>query len=131
MQLNGPMNQERHSISIGKVSGLVLLLMASASIASTATAQIVPPLAEGLIEESGGGISSFSLGYGAGVANYMCFEALKGNLPKSEGDTILAKYKLWFENQSSYQFDLFVKGYVLEMESFNKTFPDYNCNFSF
>ncbi len=131
MKLNGPMNQERHPIFIGKVSGLALLLMASASMASTAAAQIVPPLAEGLIRESTDGISSFSLGYGAGVANYMCFEALKGNLSKSGGDEILAKYKLWFENQDSYQFDLFAKGYRLEMENFNNTFPDYNCNFSF
>ena len=99
--------------------------------ASTAAARIVPPLAEGLIRESTDGMSSFSLGYGAGVANYMCFETLKGNLSKSEGDEILAKYKLWFENQDSYQFDFFAKGYRLEMESFNKTFPDYNCNFSF
>ena len=99
--------------------------------ATTATAQFVPPLAEGLIRESADSISSFSLGYGAGVANYMCFEALKGNLSKSGGDEILAKYKLWFENQDSYQFDLFAKGYRLEMENFNKTLPDYNCNFSF
>ena len=131
LKLTGPMSLERNPISISKVSGLALLLMASASMASTAAAQIVPPLAEGLIRESTDGISSFSLGYGAGVANYMCFEALKGNLSKSEGDEILAKYKLWFENQDSYQFDLFAKGYRLEMESFNKTFPDYNCNFSF
>ena len=49
----------------------------------------------------------------------MCFESLKGNLAKSEGDEILAKYKLWFENQNSYQFDVFAEGYGLEMESFN------------
>ena len=125
------MNLERHQIIFGKVKGLAVVLIVSTSMASTATAQIVPPLAEDLIEETGGGISSFSLGYGAGVANYMCFEALKGNLAKAEGDEILDKYKLWFENQNSYQFDLFAKGYQLETESFNKTFPDYNCNFSF
>ena len=45
----------------------------------------------------------------------MCFESLKGNLAKSEGDEILAKYKLWFENQSSYQFDVFAEGYGLEI----------------
>ena len=61
----------------------------------------------------------------------MCFEALKGNLAKSEGDEILAKYKLWFENQKSYQFDVFAEGYGLEMESFNQTFQDHDCNFSF
>ena len=33
-------------------------------------------------------------------------EALKGDLDKSVGDEILSKYKLWFENQSSYQFGL-------------------------
>ncbi|KZR89715.1 hypothetical protein [Synechococcus sp. MIT S9508] len=125
------MNLERHQIILGKVKCLTVVLIVSTSMASTATAQIVPPLAEGLIEETGDGISSFSLGYGSGIANYMCFEALKGNLAKVEGDEILDKYKLWFENQSSYQFDLFAKGYQLEMESFNKTFPDYNCNFSF
>ncbi|WP_115126286.1 hypothetical protein [Synechococcus sp. GEYO] len=94
-------------------------------------AQILPPLAEDLIAESGDGISLFSLGYGARVANYMCFESLKGNLAKPEGDEILAKYKLWFENQTSYQFDVFAKGYKLEMESFNQTFQDHDCNFSF
>ena len=61
----------------------------------------------------------------------MCFESLKGNLSKSEGDEILAKYKLWFENQSSYQFDVFAEGYGLEVESFNQTFKDHDCNFSF
>ena len=61
----------------------------------------------------------------------MCFESLKGNLAKSEGDEILAKYKLWLENQSSYQFDVFAEGYGLEMESFNQTFQDHDCNFSF
>ena len=40
--------------------------------ATTATAQIVPPLPECLIVETGDRINSFSLGYGAGVANYMC-----------------------------------------------------------
>ena len=71
------------------------------------------------------------MGYGAGVANYMCFESLKGNLAKTEGDEILTKYKLWFENQTSYQFDVFAKGYKMEMESFNQTFQDHDCNFSF
>ena len=94
-------------------------------------AQILPPLPEILIEDSGDGINLFSLGYGAGVANYMCFESLKGNLVKSEGDENLAKYKLWFENQNSYQFDVFAEGYGLEMESFNQTFQDHDCNFSF
>ena len=94
-------------------------------------AQILPPLPENLIEERGQGINLFSLGYGARVTNYMCFESLKRNLVKSEGDEILAKYKLWFENQTSYQFDVFAKGYKLEMESFNQTFQDHDCNFSF
>ena len=92
--------------------------------ASTATAQIVPPLAESLIGETGAGIRSFYLGYGAGVAKYMWFVALRGKLATAEGDEILDSYKLWFENQSSYQFDLFAKGYKLEMERFNTTFPD-------
>ena len=52
----------------------------------------------------------------------MCFKTLKGNLDKSEGDDISAKYKIWFEHQSSCQ---------LEMKNFNKTFPDYGCNFFF
>tara|TARA_B100001063_G_scaffold224900_1_gene233297 strand:- start:767 stop:916 length:150 start_codon:yes stop_codon:yes gene_type:complete len=49
---------------------------------------------------------------------------LKGNLAKSVGDEILSKYKLWFENQNSYQFGLFAKGYQSEMESFNTTSPN-------
>ena len=114
-----------------KVNALAVVFIVSTSVTSSAMAQILPPLPENLIEERGDGISLFSLGYGAGVANYMCFESLKGNLAKSEGDEILAKYKLWFENQSSYQFDVFAEGYGLEMESFNQTFKDHDCNFSF
>ena len=115
----------------GKVNALAVVLIVSTTVTSSAMAQILPPLPENLIAESGDGISLFSLGYGAGVANYMCFESLKGNLAKSEGDEILAKYKLWFENQNSYQFDVFAEGYELEMESFNQTFQDHDCNFSF
>ena len=121
----------RSKIFPGKVNALAVVFIVSTSVTSSAMAQILPPLPENLIEERGDGISLFSLGYGAGVANYMCFEALKGNLSKSEGDEILAKYRLWFENQSSYQFDVFADGYGLEMESFNQTFKDHDCNFSF
>ena len=121
----------RCKIFPGKVKALAVVLIVSTSVTSSAVAQILPPLAEDLIAESGDGISLFSLGYGVGVANYMCFESLKGNLAKPEGDEILAKYKLWFENQTSYQFDVFAKGYKLEMESFNQTFQDHDCNFSF
>ena len=96
------MNLERHQIILGKVKGLAVVLFVSTFVDSTATAQIIPPLAECLIVETGDRINSFSLGHGAGVANYMCFEALKGDLDKSVGDEILSKYKLWFENQSSY-----------------------------
>ena len=120
-----------HQIIPGKVNALAIVLIVSTSVTSSAVAQILPPLAEDLIAESGDGISLLSLGYGVGVANYMCFESLKGNLAKSEDDEILAKYKLWFENQTSYQFDVFAKGYKLEMESFNQTFQDHDCNFSF
>ena len=66
--------------------------------ARTAKAQIIPPLAEDLIGENGDEISIFSLGYGAGVANFMCFEALKDNLVTALGDEILDQCKLWFEN---------------------------------
>ena len=114
-----------------KVNALAVVLIFSTSVTSSVMAQNLPPLPENLIAESGDGISLFSLGYGAGVANYMCFESLKGNLAKSEGDEILAKYKLWFENQSFYQFDVFAEGYGLEMVSFNPTFQDHDCNFSF
>ena len=68
------MNLERHQIILGKVKGLAVVLIVSTSIASTATAQIVPPLPECLIVETGDRINSFSLGYGAGVANYMYFK---------------------------------------------------------
>ena len=120
-----------HQIIPGKANALAIVLIVSTSVTSSAVAQILPPLAEGLIAESGDGISIFSLGYGVGVANYMCFESLKGNLAKSEGDEILAQYKLWFGNQDSYQFNVFVKRYILEMESFNQTFRNHDCNFSF
>ena len=96
------MNHERHQIILGKVKGLAVVLFVSTFVDSTATAQIIPPLAECLIVETGDRFNSFSLGYGAGVENCMCFEALKGDLDKSVGDEILSKYKLWFENQSSY-----------------------------
>ena len=125
------MTLERHQIIPGKVNALAIILIVSTSVTSSAVAQILPPLAEDLIAESGDGISLFSLGYGVGVANYMCFESLKGNLAKPEGDEILTEYRLWFESQSSYQFDVFAKGYKMEMESFNQTFQDHNCNFSF
>ena len=125
------MNLARNQIILGKVNVLAVIFIVSTSLTSSVMAQILPPLPENLIAESGDGISLFSLGYGAGVANYMCFESLKGNLAKSEGDEILAKYKLWFENQSFYQFDVFAEGYGLEMESFNQTFQDHDCNFSF
>ena len=120
-----------HQIIPGKVNALAIVLIVSTSVTSSAVAQILPPLAEDLIAESGDGISLFSLGYGVGVANYMCFESLKGNLAKPEGDEILAKYKLWFVNQTSYQFDVFAKGCKMEMESFNQTFQDHHCNISF
>ena len=61
----------------------------------------------------------------------MCYEALKGNLAKVDGDEILAKYKLWFENQKTYQFNQFIKGYLLEMENFNQVFTENHCKFSF
>jgi len=125
------MTLARNQIILGKVNALAVVFIVSTSLTSSVMAQILPPLPENLIAESGDGISLFSLGYGAGVANYMCFESLKGNLAKSEGDEILAKYKLWFENQSFYQFDVFAEGYGLEMESFNQTFQDHDCNFSF
>ena len=125
------MTLARNQIILGKVNALAVVFIVSTSLTSSVMAQILPPLPENLIAESGDGISLFSLGYGAGVANYMCFESLKGNLAKSEGDEILAKYKLWFENQNSYQFDVFAEGYGLEMESFNQIFQDHDCNFSF
>ena len=114
-----------------KIKIIAVVLTAATSFASSATAQVVPPLSKGFIEDSADSIGSFSLGYGAGVANYMCFEALKGNLSKFDGDEILAKYKLWFENQNLYQFNRFVKGYSLEMANFNKIFAGNHCKFSF
>ena len=68
------MNLERDQIILGNVKGSAVVLFVSTYVASTATAQIVPPLPECLIVETGDRINSFSLGYGAGVANYMCFK---------------------------------------------------------
>ena len=118
-------------IGFEKAKIFVVALTASVFAASIANAQVVPPLSTKLIEDSGDSTSSFSLGYGAGVANYMCYEALKGNLAKVDGDEILAKYKLWFENQKTYQFNQFIKGYLLEMENFNQVFTENHCKFSF
>ena len=81
-----------------KVNALAVVFIVSTSLTSPVMPQILPPLPENLIAESGDGINLFSLGYGVGVANYMCFESLKGNLAKPEGDEILTKYKLWFES---------------------------------
>ena len=53
-----------------------------------AMAQIVPPLADGLITENGERIDSFYLGYSAAIASYMCFEALTGKLAKSYRDEV-------------------------------------------
>ena len=72
------MNLERDQIILGNVKGSAVVLFVSTYVASTATAQIVPPLPECLIVETGDRINSFSLGYGAGVANYMCFGSLEG-----------------------------------------------------
>ena len=93
------MTLERDQIIPRNVNALAVVLIVSTTVTLSAMAQILPPLPEILIEESGDGINLFSLGYGAGVANYMCFESLKGNLAKSEGDEISAKYKLGFENR--------------------------------
>ena len=78
------------SIFPEKVNALTVVFIVSISVTASAMAQILPTLPENLIEERGEGINLFSLGYGARVANYMCFESLKGNLVKSEGDEILA-----------------------------------------
>ncbi len=71
-----------------KVNALAIIFIVSTSVTSSAMAQILPPppLPENLIEEIDDGIRLFSLGYGAGVAKYMCFESPKGNLSKSEGE---------------------------------------------
>ena len=118
-------------IGLKKAEPIVVALTASIFTTPVATAQVVPPLSKSFVEDSTDSISSFSLGYGAGVANYMCYEALKGNLSKIDGDEILSKYQLWFENQNLYQFDQFIKGYRLEMENFNKIFSGNHCKFAF
>ena len=56
------MNLERHQIIFRKVKGLAVVLIVSTSMARTAKAQIIPPLAEDLIGENGDEISIFFFG---------------------------------------------------------------------
>ena len=51
------MTLARNQIILGKVNALAVVFIVSTSLISSAMAQTLPPLAEGLIEESDDGIS--------------------------------------------------------------------------
>ena len=63
------MTLARNQIIPGKDNALAVVLIVSTSV-TLRESQIFPPLAEGLIAESGDGISIFYLGYGVEIATY-------------------------------------------------------------
>ena len=94
-----------------------------------ASAQIVQPIPKALINSPSKKVEVFSLGYGAGVANYMCFESLKQNLSQSAGNQILSNYKAWITQQKTVKMSYFKQGFNLEVLQFNQAFSSNPCRF--
>ena len=106
-----------------------LLIVACLPLFDVAAAQIVQPIPKTLINSPSKKVDVFSLGYGAGVANYVCFEALKQNLSQSAGNQILANYKKWINQQNTVKMSYFKQGFNLEVLQFNQAFPSNPCRF--
>lgn len=106
---------------------LALLLVGMTQ--APADAQIVQPVPLQTIQQTRNAIEAFSMGMGDGVANYMCFEALKGNLNRATRNNILDLYQQWFDQQRSYQIESFIKGFNLEVSQFNQVYPSNRCPF--
>ena len=108
-----------------------LLLIFTLPFFDVASAQIVQPIPKNLIQAPTKKIQVFSLGYGAGVANYMCFEALKSKLSLAQGNEILESYRRWINQQQTVNFNHFSQGYNFEVQQFNQAFPNNLCPFRF
>ena len=96
-------------------------------IPTSVDAQVVQPIPTTTIEQTKDAVEAFSMGMGVGVANYMCFEALKGNLDRATGNEILSLYQQWFNQQNAYKIEPFIKGFNLETGQFNRAFPSNRC----
>ena len=77
------------------------------------------------------------MGYGAGVANYMCFESLKTKPSIAGGNEflrnyeILKNYKRWINQQQTVRYNYFRQGFNLEVQQFNQAFTNNPCPFRF
>ena len=108
---------------------LSALLLSSLPLFGTASAQIVQPIPKSLIKSPTKKVEVFSMGYGAGVANYMCFEGLKQNLSLPAGKEILSNYKRWLAQQQTVKTSFFRQGFNQEVLQFNQAFPNNPCRF--
>lgn len=109
--------------------GFLVVAVACLPFCGVASAQIVQPIPKTLINSPSKNVEVFSLGYGAGVANYMCFESLKQNLSQSAGNQILSNYKKWIAQQKTVKMSYFKQGFNLEVLQFNQAFPSNPCRF--
>ena len=109
--------------------GFLVAAVACLPFCGVASAQIVQPIPKTLINSPSKNVEVFSLGYGAGVANYMCFESLKQNLSQSVGNQILSNYKAWITQQKTVKMSYFKQGFNLEVLQFNQAFPSNPCRF--
>ena len=109
--------------------GFLVVAVACLPFCGVASAQIVQPIPKTLINSPSKNVEVFSLGYGAGVANYMCFESLKQNLSQSVGNQILSNYKAWITQQKTVKMSYFKQGFNLEVLQFNQAFPSNPCRF--
>ena len=106
-----------------------LLLVTLFPFFDVAAAQVVQPIPKTLINTPSKKVEVFSIGYGAGVANYMCFESLKQNLSQSAGNQILGNYKRWINQQNTVKMSYFKQGFNLEVLQFNQAFPSNPCRY--
>ena len=109
--------------------GFLVVAVACLPFCGVASAQIVQPIPKTLINSPSKNVEVFSLGYGAGVANYMCFESLKQNLNQSAGNQILSNYRAWITQQKTVKMSYFKQGFNLEVLQFNQAFPSNPCRF--
>ena len=102
-----------------------------------ASAQIVQPIPKKLIQSPSNKVEAFSMGYGAGVANYMCFESLKTKLSIAGGSEVLKNYEIlnnykrWINQQQTVSFNHFRQGFNSEVQQFNQAYTNSPCPFSF
>ena len=115
----------------------LLLLIFTLPFFDAASAQIVQPIPKKLIQSPSNKVDAFSMGYGAGVANYMCFESLKTKPSIAGGNEflknreILKNYKRWINQQQTVSLNHFRQGFNFEVQQFNQTYINSPCPFSF